>query len=229
MWLAGSAWSSQAEPFIEKVRSDGKNDRLALPKGRKVALAMHTAVTCGYVHLMAVAAAMTQSGSFRRSPKSNINGCHKSRNAATARLSAQPRDSTDRTSDPMSPLFLATDELAAPDRLQSRTLPGAMAHPQPLAIRAEPAESAPRRAPTLQRSHGLRRRHRHQPCRPGQPCRVRRTAQLRGPRQALNMGRRRTSNRDLPPSPHMKGERYDHVTSTASASGRRWARTGHVR
>ena len=62
---------TQAEAFIEKVRSDAKNDRLALPKGRKVALAMHTAVTCGYVHLMAVATAMTQSGSFRRSPKSS--------------------------------------------------------------------------------------------------------------------------------------------------------------
>ena len=67
----------------------------------------------------------------------------------------------------MSPLFLTTDELAAPDRLQRRTLPSAMAHPQPLAIRAEPVESAPRRPPTLQPSHGLRRRHRHQPCRPG--------------------------------------------------------------
>jgi hypothetical protein len=31
---------TQAEAFIEKVRSDAKNDRLALPKGRKVALAM---------------------------------------------------------------------------------------------------------------------------------------------------------------------------------------------
>ena len=36
---------TQAEAFIEKVRSDAKNDRLALPKGRKVALAMHEAAT----------------------------------------------------------------------------------------------------------------------------------------------------------------------------------------
>ena len=34
---------TQAEAFIEKVRSDAKNDRLALPKGRKVALAMREA------------------------------------------------------------------------------------------------------------------------------------------------------------------------------------------
>ncbi len=34
---------TQAEAFIEKVRSDAKNDRLSLPKGRKVALAMREA------------------------------------------------------------------------------------------------------------------------------------------------------------------------------------------
>jgi integrase len=34
---------TQAEAFVEKVRSDAKNDRLALPKGRKVALAMREA------------------------------------------------------------------------------------------------------------------------------------------------------------------------------------------
>lgn len=34
---------TQAEEFIAKVRSDAKNDRLALPKGRKVALAMREA------------------------------------------------------------------------------------------------------------------------------------------------------------------------------------------
>ena len=36
---------TQAEAFVEKVRSDAKNDRLALPKGRKVALAMREAAT----------------------------------------------------------------------------------------------------------------------------------------------------------------------------------------
>ena len=34
---------TQAEEFIEKVRSDAKNDRLALPKGRKVALSFREA------------------------------------------------------------------------------------------------------------------------------------------------------------------------------------------
>ncbi len=34
---------SQAEAFIEKVRSDAKHDRLALPKGRKIALSMREA------------------------------------------------------------------------------------------------------------------------------------------------------------------------------------------
>ena len=34
---------TQAEAFIQKVRSDAKNDRLALPKGRKVALAIRKA------------------------------------------------------------------------------------------------------------------------------------------------------------------------------------------
>ena len=34
---------TQAEAFIEKVRSDAKNDRLALPKGRKVALSIREA------------------------------------------------------------------------------------------------------------------------------------------------------------------------------------------
>lgn len=33
---------TQAEAFIEKVRGDAKNDRLALPKGRKVALSMRS-------------------------------------------------------------------------------------------------------------------------------------------------------------------------------------------
>jgi integrase len=36
---------TQAEEFIEKVRSDAKNDRLALPKGRKVALGMREAAS----------------------------------------------------------------------------------------------------------------------------------------------------------------------------------------
>jgi hypothetical protein len=33
---------TQAEEFIEKIRQDAKNDRLALPKGRKVALSFCT-------------------------------------------------------------------------------------------------------------------------------------------------------------------------------------------
>lgn len=40
------------------------------------------------------------------------------------------------------------------------------------------------------------------------------------------MGRRRTSNHDLPPSLHMKGERYYHVTSTAP---RKWTPLGKNR
>jgi len=42
----------------------------------------------------------------------------------------------------------------------------------------------------------------------------------------MNMGRRRTSNHDLPPGLHMKGERYYHVTSTAP---RKWTPLGKNR
>lgn len=36
---------TQAEAFIEKLRQDAKNDRLSLPKGRKIALGFHDAAT----------------------------------------------------------------------------------------------------------------------------------------------------------------------------------------
>jgi len=36
---------TQAEAFIERLRNDAKNDRLSLPKGRKVALTMREAAT----------------------------------------------------------------------------------------------------------------------------------------------------------------------------------------
>ena len=40
------------------------------------------------------------------------------------------------------------------------------------------------------------------------------------------MGHRRTSNHDLPPSLHMKGERYHHVTSIVP---RKWTPLGNNR